>query len=192
LGEEAVIASNRLDYPNQYTAPFRLRNGREVIVRPIRAEGEPLIVALHAEHSPHTIRMRFFGMVKTLSHDSLIHLCHLHYDCEMALAAVLGEGDTVRILGVSRYYLNPETGTAEFALVVSDAYQRQGLGRHLMQRLIDIARERGVKRLVGQVLAENGPMLGLLRALGFSPSAPVEGQVMWMELELAETSSQAN
>jgi acetyltransferase len=187
-----VIASNRLNYPNQYTAPFRLRDGREVIVRPIRAEDEPLIVALHAEHSPHTIRMRFFGMVKTLSHDSLIHLCHLHYDREMALAAVLGEGDTVRILGVSRYYLNPETGTAEFALVVSDAYQRQGLGRHLMQRLMDIARERGVKRLVGQVLAENGPMLGLLRSLGFSPSAPVEGQVIWMELALAEASSQAN
>jgi acetyltransferase len=150
--EKAVIASNRIDYPNQYTAPFHLHDRREVIIRPIRPGDEPLIVALHAEHSPHTIRMRFFGMLKTLSHDSLIHLCHLHYDRDMALAAILGEGDAARMLGVSRYYLNPETGTAEFALVVSDAYQRQGLGRRLMQRLIDIARERGVKRLVGQVL----------------------------------------
>ncbi len=187
-----MIVSDQIDYPKQYIASFCLRDGREVVVRPIRPEDEPLIVALHAEHSPRTIRMRFFGMVKTLSHDSLIRLCHLHYDREMALAAVLGEGDTARMLGVSRYYLNPETGTAEFALVVSDAYQRQGLGRHLMQRLIAIARERGVKRLAGQVLAENRSMLGLLRSLGFSPSAPVEDQVIPMELVLAEANSQSN
>lgn|GEM_PF-3431580 len=110
----------------------------------------------------------------------------------MALAAILGEGNAARMLGVSRYYLNPETGMAEFALVVSDAYQRQRLGRHLMQRLIAIARERGVKRLVGQVLAENRPMLDLLRSLGFSPSTPVEAQVIPMELVLAEAGFQAN
>ena len=63
------------------------------------------------------------------------------------MSAVRREGGERHMLGVSRYYLHPETGVAEFAVVVSDAYQRQGLGRHLMQRLIDIARERGVQRL---------------------------------------------
>lgn len=71
------------------------------------------------------------------------------------------EGGEAHILGVSRYYLDPETGEAEFALVVGDAHQRQGLGRHLMQRLIEIARDRGVRRLTGLVLRENGPMLAL-------------------------------
>ncbi|HMF12487.1 MAG TPA: GNAT family N-acetyltransferase, partial [Gemmataceae bacterium] len=171
-------------YPNQYTAPFRLRDGREVTIRPIRPEDEPLILALHASHSEHTLRMRFFGLVKTLSRDSLIRLCHLDYDREMALTAVLQEGGEPRLLGVSRYYLHPETGTAEFAVVVSDTYQRQGLGRHLMQRLIAIARERGVQRLVGQVLAENMPMLRLLRSLGFSSPVSVEDQVVRVELDL--------
>jgi acetyltransferase len=171
-------------YPNQYTAPFRLRDGREVLVRPIRPEDEPLIVALHAGHSEHTLRMRFFGLVKTLSRDTLIRLCHLDYDREMALTAVLREGSESRLLGVARYYLHPDAGAAEFAVVVSDAYQRQGLGRHLMQRLIGIARERGVQRLVGQVLTENRPMLRLLRSLGFSPPVPVEDQVMHVELAL--------
>jgi acetyltransferase len=171
-------------YPNQYIAPFRLRDGREAIVRPIRPEDEPLIIALHAAHSEHTIRMRFFSMVKTLSRESLIRLCHLDYDREMALTAVLQEDDQPRLLGVSRYYLHPETGEAEFALVVSDAYQRQGLGRHLMQRLIDIARERGVQRLVGKVLAENTPMLNLMRSLGFSPPVLVEDHVVRVERKL--------
>ncbi|HEY7328985.1 MAG TPA: bifunctional acetate--CoA ligase family protein/GNAT family N-acetyltransferase [Gemmataceae bacterium] len=171
-------------YPNQYIAPFRLRDGREVIVRPIRPEDEPLILALHAGLSEHTIRMRFFSMVKTLSRESLIRLCHLDYDREMALAAVLHENGHPHLLAVSRYYLHPETGIAEFALVVSDAYHRQGVGRHLMQRLIDIARERRVARLVGQVLAENTPMLHLMHSLGFSPPVVVEDHVVRVELGL--------
>src|SRR5207247_173630 len=116
-------------YPNQLTAPFRLDDGTEVTVRAVAPEDEPLIIALHAGHSPHTIRMRFHSMVKTLSRDSLIRLCHLDYDREMALVAVRQEADGPHLLGVSRYYLRPETGDAEFALVVGDAHQRKGLGQ---------------------------------------------------------------
>ncbi len=171
-------------YPNQYIAPFRLRDGREAIIRPIRPEDEPLLLALHASLSEQTIRMRFFSMVKTLSRESLIRLCHLDYDREMALVAVMRENGEPRLLGVSRYYLQPQTGTAEFAVVVSDVYHGQGLGHHLMQRLIDIARERGVGRLIGQVLAENVPMLRLMRSLGFSPPIIVEDNVVRVELDL--------
>ncbi len=185
--DQAAEHSPRLairPYPNQYIGPFRLRDGREAIIRPIRPEDEPLILALHASLSEQTIRMRFFSMVKTLSRESLIRLCHLDYDREMALAAVMREDSEPRLLGVSRYYLQPQTGTAEFALVVSDAYHGQGLGHHLMQRLIDIARERGVGRLVGQVLAENVPMLRLMRSLGFSPPVIAEDNVVRVELDL--------
>jgi acetyltransferase len=171
-------------YPNQYTAPFRLKDGAEVTVRAIRPEDEPLIIAFHASHSEHTIRMRFFSMVKTLSRDSLIRLCHLDYDREMALVAVKRDADGSHILGVSRYYLHPETSSAEFALIVGDAYQRQGLGRHLLTRLIAIARERGVKRLVGQVLSENTPMLELTSSLGFRPTDRPEDAVVTVELDL--------
>ena len=171
-------------YPNQYTAPFTLKDGREVTVRAIRPEDELLIVKLHAGHSEHTIRMRFFSLVKTLSRESLIRLCHLDYDREMALAAVRGEGEKAEMLGVARYYLNPETGSAEFAVVVSDPFQRKGLGRHLLQRLIDIARERGVKRLVGLILAENQPMLALTRSLGFSEPTLVESGVVRVTMNL--------
>jgi acetyltransferase len=161
-------------YPNQYTAPFQLRNGIEVVIRAIRPEDEPLIIAFHASHSEHTIRMRFFSLVKTLSRDSLIRLCHLDYDREMALAAILGNGSDQKLVGVSRYHINPVTKTAEFAVVVGDPYHRQGLGRHLLERLITIARERGVKKLTGEILSENTPMLNLVESLGFSAPQPTE------------------
>ncbi len=171
-------------YPNQYTAPFQMRDGRTVIVRVIRPEDEELIVAHHGTLSEQTIRRRYFSLVKTLTRESLVRLCHLDYDREMALAAVLESSSGSRICGVSRYYLDPETNAAEFALVVSDAFQRQGLGRHLMECLIGIARERGIARLVGEVLAENVPMLALLRGLGFSQPRRVSHDVVRVELPL--------
>jgi acetyltransferase len=171
-------------YPNQYTETFRLRDGRDVVIRPIRPEDEPLIIALHASLSEHTVRMRFFSLVKTLSRDSLIRLCHLDYDREMALAAVAEDGGERRILGVARYYLHPETGVAEFALVVGDAYHRLGLGRHLLERLIAIARESGVRSLVGQVLAENAPMLALTASLRFHPGRTNDPSVVSVSLDL--------
>ncbi len=171
-------------YPNQYVTSFTMRDGTQLTIRPIRPEDEPLIIDLHGRHSEHTIRMRFFSLVKTLSRDSLIRLCHLDYDREMALAAVLPGEAGPMIVGVSRYYLHPETGAAEFALVVGDAHQRKGLGRHLLARLIEIARERGVKKLVGQVLRENTPMLNLTASLGFTPPVTVDNDVVRVELPL--------
>ena len=156
-----------IPYPNQYVAPFQLKDGTELTVRPIRPEDEPLIVEFHAGHSEHTLRMRFFGLVRVLSRDSLIRLCHLDYDRELALVAIHHENHRPHIAGVSRYYLRPETGDAEFAIVVGDKWHGQGIGMHLMERLIAIARERGVKRLVGPILEENDAMLDLVKRLGF-------------------------
>jgi acetyltransferase len=170
LAEEGKVSPPLaiLPYPNQYTAPFRLNDGTDVTIRVIRPEDEPLIIEHHEQLSEQTIRRRFFGMVKHLSRDRLIRLCHLDYNREMALVAVREDADGPHILGVSRYNQEPETGSAEFAVVVSDPNQGRGLGHHLMERLIAVARDRGVKRLTGLVLSENQPMLELLRNFGFS------------------------
>jgi acetyltransferase len=171
-------------YPNQILAPFTMKDGTGVTIRAIKPEDEPLLIDMHSRHSEYTIRMRFFSLVKSLSRESLIRLCHLDYDREMALVAVLNERDKPQILGVSRYSLDAETQTAEFAVVVEDAHQSKGLGRHLMSRLIDIARERGVKKLTGLILRENRPMLGLMQSLGFGPPVTVENEVVQVELDL--------
>jgi acetyltransferase len=173
-------------YPNQYITPWKLNDGTEILVRPIRPEDEPLIVAFHEGHSEHTLRMRFFGLVKTLSRDRLIRLCHLDYDREMALVAVARIDGRPHILGVSRYYLEPGTGAAEFAVVVGDAWQGRGLGWHLMERLIAVARERGVKRLVGYVLRENDTMLQLVRELGFEIGPSEEDSAALAVLDLID------
>ena len=162
-------------YPSQYVESLRLRDGTDLMVRPIRPEDEPLIVEFHAGHSEHTLRMRFFGLVRVLTRDSLIRLCHLDYDRELALVAVDQSGTSPKIVGVSRYYLQPDSGEAEFALIVGETWQKRGLGTHLMQRLIAVAREAGIKRLVGLILPENAEMLQLVRRLGFHITATPDG-----------------
>src|SRR5689334_661581 len=95
----------------------RLADGTEIQVRPIGPDDEPLIDELHQHHSEHTIRMRFFGMVRQLPRETLRRLCNLEPEREAALAALhLGPDGQPHIIGVSRYYLSPETGEAEFAV----------------------------------------------------------------------------
>jgi acetyltransferase len=147
----------------------RLADGTEILVRPIGPDDEPLIEELHAHHSEHTIRMRFFGMVRRLSREALMRFCRLDPRREAALAAVhQGPDGRPHIIGVSRYHLPPETGEAEFAVVVTDAWQGKGVGWHLMQRLEALARQHGAKRLAGDVLRENATMLQMMAALGYT------------------------
>ncbi len=167
-------------YPNQLTTSWTLKDATPIIVRAIRPEDEPLITRLHSTLSEQSIRFRFFSMVKTLSRESLIRLCHLDYSREMALVAERNGA----LLGVSRYYMNPQTQSAEFAIVVSDACQGQGLGDHLMRRLIVVARERGVKQLTGSVLRENHRMLALAKELGFREGKSGEAGVAQVVLDL--------
>jgi acetyltransferase len=172
-------------YPNQLTSAWTLPDGGQIVLRAIRPEDEPLIITLHGTLSEQSIRMRFFSMVKSLSRDSLIRLCHLDYAREMALVAERrNAGGQAEIIGVSRYYMNPQTRSAEFAVTVSDAYQGQGLGQHLMERLIAVARERGVAQLVGSVLRENHRMLTLAKELGFRDGKPVDRDVVQVVLDL--------
>ncbi|MBI2805832.1 MAG: bifunctional acetate--CoA ligase family protein/GNAT family N-acetyltransferase [Planctomycetes bacterium] len=172
-------------YPNQHTASWRLPNGTDIVMRAIRPEDEPLIEDHHQALSEQSIRMRFFSMVKALSRDRLIRLCHLDYAREMALVAVrkTAEGKP-EIIGVSRYYMNPQTRAAEFAVIVRDAYQGEGLGQHLMECLITVARERGVRQLNGAVLRENGRMLALAKDLGFREGTAVDRDAVKVVLDL--------
>jgi acetyltransferase len=167
------------------TETHRLDDGTEILVRPIGPDDESLIVELHEGHSEYTIRMRFFGMVRHLSRASLIRLCHLDYDREMALGAILqGADGRPHIIGVSRYHVHPDTNEAEFAVVVTDAWQGKGIGSLLMRRLTELARKRGAKRLYGDVLRENENMLQLMHALGFTIQPTEDAAVVQAVMEL--------
>ncbi len=158
-------------YPSQYIKPWTMKDGREVLVRPIRAEDEPLLVKFHETLSERTVYLRYFYPMKLsqrVEHERLSRICFIDYDREMALVAELpGADGSPELIAAARLIKMIGTDEAEYAILVSDSYQRQGLGTHLLNRLIEIARQEGLKRIVGSVLFDNQEMLRLTERMGF-------------------------
>jgi len=116
--------------------------------------------------SAETRSNRLLGGSKAITREYIESLVSVDFSRDMALAAAtMLDGET--LLGVARYVRDRSGDAAEFAIVIADAWQGRGIGRRLLAKLIEAARWRGVKRLYGDILATNRPMLELARKLGF-------------------------
>ena len=151
-------------YPQDLETVERLRDGTALRMRPLRPEDEPMLQDLAAHMTHEDLRRRFFAAVQGLTHVVAARLSQLDYDREMAL---LAECDGTP-LGVAHFFADPDKLRAEYAIAVRSDWKGRGLGYPLMKRLIDVARQRGIGELVGQVLRENEPMLQMCRELGFA------------------------
>jgi acetyltransferase len=162
-------------YPKDLESTGTARDGTPIALRPVRPEDEPLLQDLFSHMSREDLRLRFFAPMRELSHSLAARLSQIDYDREMALLAQL-DGTT---LGVARYFADPDRLSAEYAIAVRSDWHERGLGYLLMNRLIEVARQSGIGELVGEVLAENRPMLEMCRELGFSVTAnPNDATVM--------------
>jgi acetyltransferase len=169
-------------YPMDLSEHWTTRDGERLTVRPIRPEDADQHGAFFSRLSPQDIRYRFFTAMRELSPEQMARLTQIDYDREMALIAVRDAGGET--VGVARLVCEDEQA-GEFAIIVQADMKGQGLATHLMQRLIDWARIRGLREMVGQVLADNAPMLGFVRHLGFSVRRmPEEPEVVEARLSL--------
>lgn len=176
-------------YPLHYVQPWTLRDGTPVTLRPIRPEDEPLMVAFHRTLSEQSVYFRWLHMIglnQRIAHERLIGTCFIDYDQEMALVADYADPQTGQheILGVGRLIKAHHESSAEFALLIADRFQHQGLGTELLRRLIQIGRDEHLQRLTGAILAENQGMLTICKKLGFRLQYAPADHTMKAELEL--------
>jgi acetyltransferase len=150
----------------------------------MKPEDEPLVADFLAACSDETIYFRYFRRIKKWTHDMLIRFTQNDYDRELGLMAVGAPPGPEVMMGVSRLVTTPDRQDAEFALIVADPWHGKGLGSKLMERLIAAAREMGVKRLRGDVLSGNHPMLSLMGKLGFILKKDKEGETVQVEMTL--------
>jgi len=175
-------------YPTQYMSRFAMKDGTDVLIRPIRPEDEPLIVKFHETLSERTVYLRYLHMMKLsqrVAHDRLVRICFIDYDRETALVAEHKDprSGEPRIVAVGRLRKLHGTNEAEFAVLVSDEYQGRGLGMELGKRLIEVGRAEKLGRIVGDVLPDNVNMIRVCRKLGFQLSGSVDDPVLKAELE---------
>jgi acetyltransferase len=157
-----------MPYPTRYVTPWKLKDGTEVILRPIRPEDEPMELEFVKGLSEEASRFRFFQVIRDLSHEALVRFCNIDYDREMAFIAETRELNRRMEIGVGRLVMEPNKKRGEFAVVVADKYQGKGLGTKLIDMLISVAEEKGLESMYGIVLPENANMIHLCEKLGFT------------------------
>ncbi len=153
-------------YPAELEERWTDLQGETLTIRPIRPEDAEQHGRFFARLAPEDVRFRFFSALRVLTPEMTARMTQVDYDREMAFIAVRdGSGETC---GVARLLIEPGGTRAEFAVIVEPAVKGRGIAHHLMQRLLAWADARGVTEVVGQVLADNAPMLAFIRQLGFT------------------------
>jgi acetyltransferase len=175
-------------YPIRYVGTFTLKNGKQVTIRPIRPEDEPLLVKFHGTLSDRTVFGRYFqalNLSQRVAHERLTRICFIDYAREMALVAEYKDANgESHILGVGR--LNKLHGLSEgrFSVIVTDDDQHQGLGTELLKRLVDVARQENVKILTAEIMPSCVDMRRICEKSGFKVGPSVHAGLETVEITL--------
>jgi len=162
-------------YPAHLVSTWQPRGAPLVTLRPIRPEDAEIEQAFVRGLSTESRYFRFMDALRELTPQMLARFTQIDYDREMAFIATVEREGREAEIGVCRYITNPDGDSCEYAIVVADDWQRRGLGRRMMVALIDVARGRGLREMIGHILAQNRGMLGLCTELGFSIADSQDG-----------------
>jgi len=164
-------------YPTKYETMWKLRDGRTVILRPIKPEDEPLWLEMFQNFSEESIRYRFFQILKDTPHETRVRYCNIDYDREIAIVAELTEEGRKRILGVSRVSIEPDGKTGEIAFIVADPWQGLGLGTKMVDYVLEICADMKLETIYAIMLADNYRAIGLMKKMGFTVKYMDDGTV---------------
>jgi len=172
-------------YPEKYLKKINLKDGTEVVFRPIKPEDEPLWMALLASCSKETIYSRFRYSFHWNSHEVATRFCYIDYDREIAIVAEIEEKGEQKLLGVGRLIADPEHETVEYAVLIADAWQKKELGSMLTDYCMDVARKWKLKKIVAQTTADNRPMISVFEKRGFKITIDPTDSTVEVEKEIA-------
>lgn len=177
-------------YPLQLEEWVEMKNGEQVLFRPILPEDEPQLRAFIAQVTKEDLYYRYFSEISEFTHEDLANMTQIDYDREMAFVAVRHRDEGDEILGVTRAISDPDNVDAEFAVLVRSDLKGLGLGRRLLEKLIGYTRDHGLLCLNGITMPNNRGMITLARKLGFDVDIQLDEGIVALSLRLASTSVQ--
>jgi RimJ/RimL family protein N-acetyltransferase len=169
--------------PAKYSVQERLRDGRTIEIRALRANDETDMLAAIHRTGAESLQRRFFVTKRGFSEKEKAFFMNTDFVNHVALVAIIDEDDRPTIVGGGRYVVT-RPGEAEVAFVVVDAFQGQGIGALLTRHLTGLARAAGLKDLVADVLPENMAMRKVLGKFGFRTARSLDPQVVHLTLPL--------
>ncbi len=186
--EDKLPTSAIRPYPIHLVGDWKMKDGTPVVIRPIRPEDEPAMIVFHQKLSERSVYLRFFQPLKLTqrtSHERLTRACFIDYNREMALVVegknAAGEGEILAVGRMSKLHGRDE---AELAAVAVDSAQHKGLGTELYRRLVQLARDEKLTKVVSNMLPENREMRAMCTRLGFQMLSSLEDNMIRAELEL--------
>lgn len=176
-------------YPRELEETVRLKDGKDVMVRPVRPEDEPVYLEMLEKVSLEDLRLRFCGDIRSMPRSQLVQLIHIDYDREMAFVVMARDEDgNIECLGAINTMTKADNSESEYAILIRSDLKGMGLGRFLMNKMIDYCRSRNTGDIFGLVLRENEGMIGLTESLGFRTSLLDDEDMVEVRLNLQDRS----
>lgn len=154
-------------YPERYIKTIRLTDGTETLLRPIKPEDEPLWLEMLGSCSKEAIYSRFRYNFHFDSHEVATQYCYIDYARELGIVAEVEENGRKKLIGVGRLIADPDLENVEYAVLITDAWQRKDLGKILTQYCTEIAKINEFKRIFAETTKDNKPMISVFKKLGF-------------------------
>jgi acetyltransferase len=164
-------------YPKKYETVWTLRDGRTVMLRPIKPEDEPMWLEMFQNFSEESIRYRFFQVLKDTPHETRVRYCNIDYDREIAIVPELTEDGHRKILGVTRVSIEPDGKKGEIAFIVADPWQRLGLGTKMVDYVLEICKDMRIETIYAIILQDNYRAISLMKKMGFKTEYADDGTV---------------
>lgn len=159
------MVKNKNTYPVQYVEPVQLKDGTLVVLRPIHWTDDKNFEEAKEMVSSESLYQRFLGFVN-IDDEMIARFTQLDYRKEMAIIAEVKNGEDKQMIAVARIAPYDEE-KAEFAIIITDAWQGKGLGKIMTSFILDIAKDLGYKQVYAFLFSENGAMNHILQKEGF-------------------------
>ena len=172
-------------YPDEYIRHHELKDGTAVILRPVKPEDEHLWHDLIASASAQSIHYRFRAFFHKSTHEMAVQYCVVDYEREIAMVAETPVQGRTKLIGVAHLLADANHETAEFAVIVSDAWQGKGLGGKLLDHCMELAQRWGIDRIVAETHPRNRAMLATFSKRGFQANVCYEDEAVYLERSLA-------
>jgi acetyltransferase len=168
-------------YPGRFVRHEYLKSGRPVTLRPIKPEDEPMWHEALGKCSAQSLRSRFFSVFKETTHQMATRYCFIDYEREMAIVAEVEGKNGRELIGVTGLAADPDRETAEFAILVPDPSQGEGVGKLLTDYTFEVAEEWGIKRITATMMSNNKRIIHMMRSRGFELTHDIEERAVYAE-----------
>jgi len=179
-----ILPFPAVEYPEELEKFITLKDGNRILLRPIKPSDATMKQHFFYSLSKETIYKRYFSQLKAMPIKRIWPYVMIDYENEMVIVASITENGLETIVGIGSYVKVPGTETAEVALVVRDDWQNKGLGTALLNYLIEIGKNKGVKSFTAWVFTENTKMIHLFKKLLYKTEFRIEGDLYHITIKL--------